>query len=256
MDNEVVYDKFDWNKINHEFLKDKIEQIKEWIPKEVETIVDIGCGNGIITNVLGEVYDITGVDRSENALKSVETKKIVASADAIPLESNEFDLVFSSELLEHLDDDVLSGTISEIKRLSKKYIFISVPNDENPDKLSIECPECKYIYNSPFHLRRFDANKFKELFPEYKVLKTLAFGSKVRYYNPTILKIKKYLTPSSAWVPKYWVEESNRNTVCPNCELEFNYPYRFNPIATGLDMLNVAISPKKPCWLFILLEKN
>jgi len=255
MDNEAVYDKYDWSKINHDFLKGKIEKIIDWIPNDVKSIVDIGCGNGIITNVLGDFYDVTGVDRSTNALKSVQTKKIASGADSIPLDNHEFDLVFSSELLEHLDDEVLLGAVSEIKRLSKKYIFITVPNDENPDKLSIRCPECNYTYNSPNHLRRFKVQNFKELFPEYKILKTLAFGSKVRYYNPTILKLKKNLTPPSAWVPKYWVEESKRDTVCPNCEHEFNYPYRFNPIATVLDVINVVISPKKPSWLFVLMEK-
>ncbi len=256
MDNRAVYDKFDWSKINHDFLKGKIEKIIEWIPEDVQTIVDVGCGNGVITNVLGSHYNVTGVDRSEHALESVETKKLSASADSIPLPDQSFDMVFSSELLEHLNDELLKGTIAEMKRLSKKYVFITVPNDENPDKLSIRCPECKYVYNSPNHLRRFKAGDFPTLFPEHKILKTLAFGSKVRYYNPTILKIKKSLSPANSWIPKYWIEESKRNTVCPNCENEFNYPYKFNPIATGFDIINVILSPKKPCWLFVLMEKK
>ena len=256
MDNTAVYDKFDWSYINRDYLKGKIEKIIEWIPENVQTIVDIGCGNGVITNVLGSHYDVTAVDRSKHALESVETKKLSASADSIPLPDQSFDMVFSSELLEHLNDDLLKGTISEIKRLSKKYVFITVPNDENPDKLSIRCPECKYVYNSPNHLRRFKASDFSALFPEYKTLKILAFGSKVRYYNPAILKIKKSLAPASSWIPKYWIEESKRNTICPNCENEFNYPYKFNPIATGLDIINVILSPKKPCWLFVLMEKE
>ena len=256
MDNKAVYDKFDWSHINHDFLKGKIEKIIEWIPEDVQKIVDIGCGNGVITNILGSHYDVTAVDRSEQALESVETKKLSASADSIPLPDKSFDMVFSSELLEHLNDNLLKGTITEMKRLSRKYVFITVPNDENPDKLSIRCPECKYVYNSPNHLRRFKTSNFPSLFPEYKILKTLAFGSKVRYYNPTILKIKKNLTPASSWIPKYWIEESKRNTICPNCESEFNYPYKFNPIATGLDIINVILSPKKPCWLFVLMEKK
>ena len=256
MDNTAVYDKFDWSKINHDFLKGKIEKIIEWIPEDVQKIVDIGCGNGVITNVLGSHYDVTAVDRSKQALESVETRKLSASADSIPLPDQSFDMVFSSELLEHLNDNLLKGTIAEVKRLSKKYVFITVPNDENPDKLSIRCPECKYVYNSPNHLRRFKASDVSSLFPEYKILKTLAFGSKVRYYNPTILKIKKSLTHASSWIPKYWIEESKRNSICPNCENEFNYPYKFNPIATGLDIINVILSPKKPCWLFVLMEKK
>jgi len=256
MDNRAVYDKFDWSHINHDFLKGKIEKIIEWIPEDVQTIVDIGCGNGVITNVLGSHFNVTGVDRSESALESVETQKLSASADSIPLPDQSFDMVFSSELLEHLNDELLNGTIGEMKRLSKKYVFITVPNDENPDKLSIRCPECKYVYNSPNHLRRFKTSDFSSLFPEYKILKTLAFGSKVRYYNPAILKIKKSLTPASSWIPKYWIGETKRKTICPSCDNEFKYSYKFNPIATSLDIINVILSPKKPYWLFVLMEKK
>ena len=256
MDNKNIYEKFDWASLKEEDLKDKIMKVLEFLPDDVETIVDVGCGNGAITNVIGKSYEVTAVDRSKKALKHLQTKTVLASADDIPLKSDSFDLVFSSELLEHLDDETFEKTVVELKRLSRKYVFITVPNDENPDKLSIRCPKCKYVYNRPNHLRSFKAKDFETLFPDYKILKTLAFGSKVRYYNPAILKLKKGITPSSSWIPKYWIKESMRDTFCPKCENEFRYPYRFNPVATGLDILNVLISPKKPYWLFVLMEKR
>ena len=256
MDNKIVYDIFDWSKINHSFLKEKIEKIIECIPTNVSTIIDIGCGNGVITNVLGNIYEVLGVDRSENALKTVETEKISASSDAVPLPDKSFDLVLSSELLEHLNDEDLMGTVREIKRLSKKYIFITVPNDENPDKLSIKCPNCSYIYNSPNHLRSFNTNSFRVLFPEYNILNAFTFVKKVRYYNKAILKVKRKFTPHFSWIPYYWIPRNRRATICPKCEHEYEYPYRFNPIATFLDIFNIIISPKKHCWLFVLMEKK
>ena len=256
MDNKNIYEKFDWASLKEEDLKDKILKVLEFIPEDVNTIVDVGCGNGAITNVISKQYEVTGVDRSKEALKHLQTKTVLASADNIPLSSAYCDLVFSSELLEHLDDDTFAKTIKELKRLTKKYIFITVPNDENPDKLSIRCPRCKFVYNRPNHLRSFKPKDFKILFPEYKILKTFAFGSKVRYYNPAILTVKKRITPASSWIPKYWIEKSKRKTFCPKCENEFIYPYRFNLIATGLDILNVILSPKKPYWLFVLMEKK
>lgn len=256
MDNKNIYEKFDWASLKEEDLKDKILKVLEFIPEDVNTIVDVGCGNGAITNVLGKQYEVMAVDRSKEALKHLETKTVLASADDIPLPSASCDLVFSSELLEHLDDDTFTGVVKEIKRLTRKYIFITVPNDENPDKLAIKCPKCKYVYNRPNHLRSFKSNDFELLFPEFKILRTLAFGSRVRYYNPAILKLKKSISPAASWIPKYWIEESKRNTFCPKCENEFHYSYQFNPIATGLDILNVLISPKKPYWLFVLMEKK
>lgn len=256
MDNQLIYEKFDWDGLKESALKDKIAKVLEFIPEDVETILDIGCGNGVITNIIAQKYKVTAVDRSRKALLSVKTNKILASADQIPLPSEKFDMVFSSEMLEHLEEPVLNGSIAEFKRLSKKYIFITVPNDENPDKLSIQCPKCNFIYNRPNHLRSFDANSLMQLFPEYQILNTVAFGKRVRYYNPRILNLKRNLTPSNSWVPYYWIPKTDRQTICPQCEHAFIYDYKFHPFAFIFDVLNVAISPKKPYWLFILMEKK
>lgn len=256
MDNKAVYENFDWGSFKSESLKDKVSRVVQSIPDDVETIVDIGCGNGLITNILGQKYDVTAIDRSENALSFVETKKLKSSSDKIPLEDDTFDMVFSSELLEHLTDEVLEGTVAEFKRLSKKYIFITVPNDENPDKLSIKCPECDYIYNSPNHLRSFDIKKLQNLFSDYDLITNFTFGKNVRFYNKSLLKAKIKLTPGSSWIPYYWMSKDKRNTTCPSCENSFYNNYSFNPLAFGLDIMNILISPKKPYWLFAVFKKK
>lgn len=256
MDNKTIYEKFDWSSLKERHLKAKISKVIETIPDDVNSVIDIGCGNGVITNVLGQQFEITGVDRSEQALQMVSTKKLRASADNVPLPDHSFDMVFSSELLEHLDDETFEKSIAEVKRLSKRYIFITVPNNENPDKLSIQCPDCHYIYNSPNHLRKFKLSHFEDLFKDYNILKHFSFGTKVRYYNSKLLKIKKKISPSNSWIPYYWMPLEKRKTVCPNCENEFENEYRFNLLATVIDILNVIISPKKPYWLFVLMEKK
>ncbi|MCF6279669.1 MAG: class I SAM-dependent methyltransferase [Flavobacteriaceae bacterium] len=79
MDNKKVYENFDWGEFKYKALEDKVKRIVESIPNQVESIVDIGCGNGLITNILGQKYDVTAVDRSEHALSFVKTKKINSS---------------------------------------------------------------------------------------------------------------------------------------------------------------------------------
>jgi len=120
MDNEIIYEKFDWSALNESHLKEKIVKIVELIPEETKTIVDVGCGNGVITNVLGQQYDVTGIDRSEHALSMVKTKKVKANSENIRLPDHSFDMIFSSELLEHLEDTVFQKTIQEFGRLTKK----------------------------------------------------------------------------------------------------------------------------------------
>lgn len=256
MDNRNLYEKFDWDALKSEDLKEKAELIRNLIPKSVKSILDVGCGNGAITNYLSDFYDITGLDRSETALSYVNTKKIQASSDNIPLPDSAYDLVLSSELLEHLEEDILRKSVTEISRLSKEYVLISVPNHENPDKLSIRCPECKYIFNRPNHLRSFTIQKIQNLFPDYQIITSTVTGMKVRYYQPNLLHLKRMITPSTSWVPYSWIPKGKRRTFCPSCEYEFEYPYKPNIIARSIDLVNVFISPKRPYWLIVLFKKK
>jgi len=257
LDNPSYYERFNWEKSNlGVHLINKIEKIFGFIPSDVKTIIDIGCGDGTITNKLAIKYEVTGVDRSANALKFVTTTKILSSSEKIDVPDKSFDMVFSSELLEHLEDRVFYATIKEMKRISKKYIFLTVPNNETIEKGFIKCPNCGWIFNRAYHLRSFNPKKIKEYFLEYEFLKTIEFGSGNRGYNKFLLNIKHRFVPSQAWIPKYWTRSSLRKSMCPKCETAFIYQYRFNLLGFFCDIVNILFSPHKPYWLFILLEKK
>ena len=256
MDNINYYEQFDWAKANlAEKLIEKIIVIKKNIPKDVFTIIDIGCGNGIISNSLNDEFNIYAVDRSRNALQYVKTKKILSSADNLGISSNTFDLVLSSEMLEHLAEDIFIRAINELKRISKKYIFITVPNDENIRKKLAKCPSCDMIFNTVYHLRRINLDLIKSLFPEYHVIKSFTFGNKMRDYSQFLEKIKHKFSPASSWIPNYWTKDGRRATMCPSCSTKFDIPYKFHPIGFICDVLNVLVSKKKMNQLFVLLEK-
>jgi ubiquinone/menaquinone biosynthesis C-methylase UbiE len=245
----------EWRAEFNTYYQLKIEKIIDTIPSDVNSVIDIGCGNGVITNELAEKFDITGVDRSQKALNAVQTKKIRASCDHIELPDMSFDLVFSSEMLEHLEHDLFKGAIHEMKRLTKKYIFITVPNDENINKYLVECPNCKQIFNKTYHLRRINLDVITTEFPEYKVIDHFTFGKKMRDYHPLLEKIKHEFSPPHAWIPNLWTPDGYRNTLCPKCATEFEIPYKFHAIGFFCDIINTIISPKKRHQLFVLLEK-
>lgn len=253
----TYYEDFDWEGSHLKIrLKDKIHKILETIPDNVKTIIDIGCGNGVITNELGKRYDVTGVDRSVSALRYVDTKKILSSSEKINVPDESFDIVFSSELLEHLRDNVFYRTINEMKRITKNYIFLTVPNDETVEKDLIKCPNCGWIFNKVYHLRRLNIKKIKKYFTGYKVIRGYQYGAGKRGYNRHLLKIKHKYAHSSSWIPNYWTKNSSRKALCPKCETTFNYQYRFSLLGSLCDILNIFFSPHKPYWLFILLEKS
>ncbi len=246
----------EWDNQLNEPSKKKISKLFETIPPDVGNLLDVGCGNGLITNELARRYEVFAVDRSASALENVKTEKLQSSCDNIALPDDSFDMVFSSELLEHLEDEVFNKTIKEFKRLSRKYIYITVPNNENLEKLLVKCPECGTVYNKNYHLRKFTPREFEILFPEYNMLTVFAHGDKYRGYSRFLGRMKRSLTPGRSWIPNYWKASKVDRCVCINCSAEFNNRYRFNLIAFGLDVMNILFSRKKHYHLYVLMERK
>ena len=230
-------------------ISKKTAIVKEFIPDDVDTIIDVGCGNGIITNSLNEDYDVTGVDLSPIALSYVKGKKIVSSSDSIPVENNSFDMVFSSEMLEHLPDEVLYKTIEELKRISKRYIFITVPNKEHLPTSYVKCRNCGYIFHPYGHLQSFNLNKLVNYFSEdYKLIKSGKYGNKKKYFNPLFLTIKNN-------VADRWFDALS-DVVCPNCSNNHFPKERGTLISKACNLTNRLIGIKREYWLFALFKRK
>lgn len=102
--NSTLYD----NK--HDFVAEYGKGLLEFVPQNAkQTILDLGCGTGILTAQLSELCDeIVGVDGSQNMVDkakeefgNIEFK--VCDALALPFEG-EFDVVFSNAVFHWLSD--------------------------------------------------------------------------------------------------------------------------------------------------------
>ncbi len=241
--NDAIWQDYD----NSGQIKEKLGIVQQWIPDDVRSIIDVGCGNGVICNSLASKYDVTGIDVSETALVSVTTTKILCSATNIPVADNSFDLAFSSEMLEHLSDDDLTLAINEMKRIAKKYILVSVPNEELLKQTMVKCKACNSIYHAYGHLHSFSITKLASYFPGMNIEKVLRFGPINKDYNPLLLWIKnnfagQYFHPVAP-------------VLCPQCESE-TYVLRSNPISKICNLINSLIAKPKPYWLMILFSKS
>ncbi len=238
-----------WNNydISNE-IKKKVQIVKQFIAPDVQSIIDIGCGNGIITNELSNDYNITGVDFSYEALHFVQCKKIQCSSDKMAIHGHSFDMVFSSELIEHLPLEMLKETISEFKRIAQKYIFITVPNNENLPKNYIKCPKCMDIFHSYGHLNSFTAQALTDIVGrDFVPVKMGYYGAIVRDYNKTLLRIRHK-------VANKWFQPSE-NTICPHCGNRTFESQKGNVISKFCNGLNNIISSQRPYWLFVLFKK-
>ncbi|MDD5417973.1 MAG: class I SAM-dependent methyltransferase [Candidatus Nanoarchaeia archaeon] len=85
-------------------------------------ILDVGCGNGNITN---EIKDAVGIDISFDMLKSVK-RAVMADAECLPFKDKTFNHAVSFTVLQ--DTPHPKKMIEEMRRVSKGDILISVLN--------------------------------------------------------------------------------------------------------------------------------
>lgn len=110
----------------------RLQLVRKFVPLEGRTMLDLGCGLGMYTRQLQRFSDrVYGIDveapRVAQGGKAVPGL-MVARGENLPFNDNTFDVVFSNEVLEHVDND--ADTVREIVRVLKPgghFVFF-VPN--------------------------------------------------------------------------------------------------------------------------------
>lgn len=95
-------------------------------------ILDFGCGRGEMTQGFRNLkIDVTPADTSPDAGTCLETRDVVllgSGSPSLPFSDNEFDVVFSKSVVEHLHDPV--STFSDLMRVLKPGgMFVTLTPD-------------------------------------------------------------------------------------------------------------------------------
>lgn len=97
---------------------------------EYHTVLDVGCGRGNgIAHLKQKQKDVYGVEISHTAVNAAKQKGldvIQGSITSIPYPENKFDLVVSTDVVEHLYEEDVIVALTELKRVSKKYIALKI----------------------------------------------------------------------------------------------------------------------------------
>jgi len=115
------------------------------------SILDVGCGNGVISRHLGRFgFQVTGIDVSEKAINKAQSlnqfsnvKFMIKSAEDLIAEGIKYEAIICSEVLEHLNDpDALLEVLN--KSLSRNgKLIITVPNGNGPRESLVTKPVLK-----------------------------------------------------------------------------------------------------------------
>jgi len=83
------------------------------IAERYKKILDVGCGKNVLAKYLRQLgVDAVGVDFSPHS-----NADIIADATALPFRDGCFDLVVTTDFMEHIPRDRLDVTIEEFKRV-------------------------------------------------------------------------------------------------------------------------------------------
>tara|TARA_B100002051_G_scaffold256989_1_gene273975 strand:+ start:255 stop:941 length:687 start_codon:yes stop_codon:yes gene_type:complete len=98
-------------------------------------ILDIGCGEGFLLRMVKKAKKIVGIDMSRTAIKRAKSlsdniEYHIGDASNMPFEDNSFDIIFSSEVLEHvLEPEKVFKEICRILKPNGRFVF-SVPDEQ------------------------------------------------------------------------------------------------------------------------------
>jgi SAM-dependent methyltransferase len=106
---------------------------------ECESVLDLGCAKGNLVKIAptGNRIRYMGLDvyrpylaefARTNYAGNISTDWIQGDASHVPFTSRSFAAVVALELLEHLDKNVALQVVSEMERIAKRKVVITVPN--------------------------------------------------------------------------------------------------------------------------------
>lgn len=100
---------------------------------EFQSVLDAGSGNGqVVRGFLERGKDAKGIEISSRAIWEhcpdlLEKGRVInGSLTELPFDDNSFDLVFSSEVLEHLTEEDVSQAAKEMVRVAKSNLFMTI----------------------------------------------------------------------------------------------------------------------------------
>ncbi len=123
-------------------------QIREVSRLNPKTVLEIGKGPGIVSESLQKFgVAVTTIDIDESL-----NPDVVASAEKMPFNDKQFDVVLAAEILEHLPKDKVGVALSEIVRVGK-HAVISLPHYGSPVIFRLRIPkiiDTDFLIKIPF----------------------------------------------------------------------------------------------------------
>ena len=175
---------------------ERFEETVKVIPQDCSSLLVVGAGNGAFLNFIEKTklnIQTKGVEYSIGGIRNkvCQSEIIQGSIDDLKLANQSFDCISALEVIEHLPVSIYEKGLTELERVAKNYILISVPYKEN--RVNVTCPNCACSFNPNTHVRSFDEMKLKNLFIDFELESLQALGNKREMYFGKYRRLAKSL---------------------------------------------------------------
>lgn len=131
-------------------LKFIIKVLQTKLPKDA-VVLDVGCGNGVISRSLGEQgFHVKGIDISEKTIEKARSlnkfpnvKFEVKSAEQLVADGQRYHAVICSEVLEHLHQPEKLLKVLYQSLTQDGILIVTVPNGKGPREVLVTKPVIK-----------------------------------------------------------------------------------------------------------------
>jgi 2-polyprenyl-3-methyl-5-hydroxy-6-metoxy-1,4-benzoquinol methylase len=145
-------------------------------PTKDARLLDFSCGRGDVIaaclplmtgnqEIYATDFSVTHVKHVNERFNAPPRFKGALLTDSLPTRYDTafFDVIYATEVIEHLLDHELEAMLLECKRLLKPggRIFFTTPNDEDYDAAKIRCPECGCTFHRWQHVRTWTADSLR-----------------------------------------------------------------------------------------------
>lgn len=188
-----------------------IQAICDHWPKGIRTALDVGCGDGKITHTLAERVNTSfhGFDGSREALSRLRLPSTHGDVSALPFDDDAFDVVLTTDVFEHLPDQVEQVAWQELFRVARGWVFFAVPFREELLDASTICTNCGEQYHVNWHHRGYDlAGLSNRTPPDWRLVRAVLSGERWSPMLPPETHYRRLaLNEWSGWT----------EAVCPAC---------------------------------------
>ena len=147
-----------------------------WARAAPESILDVGCGEGVLTLEWAErlgARRVVGIDLDDPKLRAEWEKRSrpnlefrVEEATSLSFEDDSFDMACATEVLEHVPEP--EATLAEMARVARRHLLVSVPRE--PLWRGLNMARGAYLRdlgNTPGHVNHWSKRAFTSLLSRY-----------------------------------------------------------------------------------------